>query len=50
MIIPSYLFETNDFRINHVKLIEEKYSITDKLEFGISACDVRGSFPSLLTR
>ena len=30
-------------------MINEKYSITDKLEFRISACDVRGSFPSLLT-
>ena len=50
MIIPKYLFETNGFRMNQVNLIEEKYSITDKLEFGISACDVTGSFPSPLTR
>ena len=50
MIIPKYLFETNGFRTNRVNLIEEKYSITDELGFGISACDVTGSFPSPLTR
>ena len=31
-------------------LIKENYSITDKLRFGISACDITGSFPRPLTR
>ena len=30
-------------------MIKEKYSITDKLGFRVSACDVTGFFPSLLT-
>ena len=50
VIIPKYLFETNGFRIDWDNLIEEIYIITDKLGFGISACDVTGSFTSLLTR
>ena len=50
MIMPEYLFETNSFMINLVKLIKEKYSITDKSGFLISACDVTGSLPSPLTR
>ena len=49
VIIPKYLFETNGFRIDVVDLIDDKYSITDKLGFGISACDIIGSFPSPLT-
>ena len=43
MIMPEYLFETDDF-VN-----KEKYSTTDTLGFGISACDVTGSFLSPLT-
>ena len=31
-------------------MIKEKYSITDKLGFRISACDVTGFFPSIQTR
>ena len=31
-------------------LMKEKCSITDTLGFRISACDVTGFFPSLLTR
>ena len=50
MIMPEYLFETNGFRIDRVNVIKEKYSITDKLGFGICACDITGSFPSPLTR
>ena len=50
MIKPEYLFETDGFRMNRVNVIIEKYSITDKLGFGIPACDVTGSFPSPLTR
>ena len=49
VIIPKYLFETNGFRIDVVDLIDDKYSITDKLGFGISDCDIIGSFPSPLT-
>ena len=30
-------------------MIKENYSITDKFRFGISACDITGSFPSPLT-
>ena len=50
MIMPEYLLETDGFRMNRVNVIKEKYSITDKLGFGISACDITGSFPSPLTR
>ena len=50
MIMPEYLFKTGGFRINWVNVIKEKYSITDKLGFRTSACDVTGSFPSPLTR
>ena len=50
VIMPEYLFETNGFRINLVNVIKEKYIITDTLEFRVSACDVTGFFPSLLTR
>ena len=50
MIMPEYLFEIDGFRRNRVNVIKENYSITDKLGFGISACDVTGSFPSPLTR
>ena len=50
MIMPEYLFETDGFRMKRVNVIKEKYNITNKLGFGISACDVTGSFPSPLTR
>ena len=50
VIMPEYLFETNDFRINGVHVIKDKYNISGKLGYGISACDVTGSFPSPLTR
>ena len=50
MIIPEYLFESNGFRMNLVKLIQKKYSINDKLWFRNSACDITSSFPIPLTR
>ena len=50
VIMPEYLFETNDFRINGVNVIKKKCSSSDSLGFGISACDITGSFPSPLTR
>ena len=50
MIMPEYLFETDGFRMNQVNVIKKKYSITDKLGFGISACDITGSISSPLTR
>ena len=50
VIIPQYLLNTNGFRMNWVYVIKDKYSITDELVIGISACDVPGSFPSPLTR
>ena len=31
MIIPEYLFQSIGFRMNLVKLIQENYSINDKL-------------------
>ena len=49
-VMPEYLFETNGFMINLVNVINEKYSITDDLGFGLSACDVTGSFPRPQTR
>ena len=50
VIIPKYLFEFNDFRMNLVNLIKKNYSINDILGFGISAFDIKGSFPIPPTR
>ena len=50
VILPDYLFETNGLRINLVNMIKQKCSITDTLGFGISACDVTGSFTSSMTK
>ena len=50
VLMPEYLFETNGFKISWVNVIKDNYSITDKLRFRISACDVTGFFPNLLTR
>ena len=50
MIMLEYVFETDGFRMDWVNVNKEKYRITDKLGFWISACDVTGSFPSPLTK
>ena len=47
MIIPKYLFEFNEFRVNLVKLIQKNYSIIDKLELGNLPVTSQAPFLSL---
>ena len=50
VIMPEYLFETKGFKVNGVNVIKKKCSISYTLGFGISACDITGSYPSPVTK